>query len=289
MRRATSSCNHGDIVGKREFQRAAAVEAMVGGRSGRMGERMRRCARNEVEGVASEYIDLVFRQLLQGISRRLPSQCAVCHAWPAQPMCEACVAAFAQPAHRCRTCALIVPDGVGQCGACITQPPPLDACLAAVSYAYPWSTLIADFKFHQQPEWAASFVRVLRATPWVEPALERADLVIPMPLSRQRLQERGYNQALLLARALEPAKLVSGLLLRVQDTPPQRTLPRSERLRNVRNAYALEPERAQQIRDRAVLLVDDVMTSGASLHAAALVLRRAGAAHISALVLARTE
>lgn len=250
---------------------------------------MRRCARKELKGVASEYIDPVFRQLLQGISQRMPSQCAVCHAWPAQPVCDACVATFAQPAPRCRTCSLIVPEGVAQCGACITQTPPLDECLAAVSYAYPWSNLIADFKFHQQPGWATSFARLLRATPWVEPALDRADLVIPMPLSRQRLQERGFNQALLLARALIPAKVATGLLLRVTDTPPQRTMPRSERLNNVRNAYALEPARAQQVRDRAVLLVDDVMTSGASLHAAAQVLRRAGATHISALVLARTE
>ena len=233
---------------------------------------------------------MVFRHLLQGISRRLPSQCAVCHTWPAQPVCEACVAAFAQPAHRCTTCACTVPADVRQCGACIRTPPPLDTCLAAVSYAYPWSTLVADFKFHQHPGWATSFAQLLRATPWVEPALETADLIIPMPLSQRRLRERGYNQAQVLARALDaPNKLASGVLLRVQDTPPQRTLSRSERLRSVQNAYALEPSQAARLRERRVVLVDDVMTSGASLHAAALALRRAGVAHITALVLARTE
>jgi len=178
---------------------------------------------------------------------------------------------------------------MNQCGTCVRTPPPLDACLAAVSYAYPWSTLVADFKFHQHPGWAASFAQLLRATPWVEPALDAADLVIPMPLSVQRLRERGYNQAQVLARALDAPKLASNVLLRVQDTPPQRTLPRSERLRSVQNAYAVEPMQAVRLRERRVVLVDDVMTSGASLHAAALALRQAGATHISALVLARTE
>lgn len=240
-------------------------------------------------GESGEYIEPVYRQLLQGISRRLPSQCAVCHTWPAQPVCEACVAAFAQPHTRCRTCALPVPDGVAQCGACITHPPALDACYAAVSYAYPWSRLVADFKFRQHPGWATSFARLLRAAPWVEPALDVADALIPMPMSQERLRERGYNQAQLLARALDAAKVHDTLLLRVRDTPAQHALDRSERLRNLEGAFLVDPLRVSDVRDRHLLLVDDVMTSGASLTAAALALRQAGAATVSAVVLARTE
>lgn len=231
----------------------------------------------------------MFRQLLQGLSRRLPSQCAVCHAWPSQPVCESCVVAFAQPLPRCQTCARVVPVGVRQCGACLLAPPPLDACLAALPYAYPWSTLIADFKFRQHPGWAASFALLLRSAPWVEPALEAADLLIPMPLSRERLRERGYNQAHVLARALDAPKVESGLLLRIQHTPPQSALPRQERLKNVQQAFAVDPLRTNRIKGKRVALLDDVMTSGASLHASARVLRQAGAAHITALVLARTE
>jgi ComF family protein len=178
---------------------------------------------------------------------------------------------------------------VRQCGACVVDPPPLDSCLAALPYDYPWSKLVADFKFHQRPGWAATFGALLRATPWVEPALEAADLLVPLPLSRERLRERGYNQAHVLACALDPRKVNSNLLLRVRDTPPQRTLPRSERLRSVQNAFALDPFEAHRVAKQRVVLVDDVMTSGASLHAAARVLRAAGAAHITALVLARTE
>lgn len=231
----------------------------------------------------------MFFKLLQGLSNRLPSQCAVCHAWPAHSVCEACVAAFAQPVARCTTCALPVAPGVTQCGACIVHPPPLDACLAALPYAYPWSGLVAEFKFHQRPDWAASFAALMRAAPWVEPALDAADLLLPMPLSTERLRERGYNQAHVLGRALDAGKLAPGVLLRVQDTPPQRTLPRSERLRAVQDAFAVDPLLTHRVKNRRVVLLDDVMTSGASVHAAARMVRGAGAAHITALVLARTE
>ncbi len=236
-----------------------------------------------------EYIGAVFRHLIQGISKRIPSQCAVCHTWPSQPVCEACVAVFAQPTHRCCTCALRVPAGIRQCGACITAPPPLDACLAAVPYAYPWSTLVADFKFRQHPGWARTFAQLIRAAPWVEPALDAADMLIPMPLSRQRLQERGYNQALVLARALDASKVNAKVLLRMLDSPPQRTLSRHDRLLAVRHAYTIDPLQANHIARQRIVLLDDVMTSGASLHAAARALRGAGAAHITGLVLARTE
>ncbi len=240
-------------------------------------------------GGPAEYIGSVFRQLLQGISRRLPSQCAVCHAWPSHRICEACISVFAQPVARCTTCALPVASGVRQCGACILHVPPLDACLAALPYAYPWSDLVADFKFHQHPGWATSFASLLRAAPWVEPALEAADLLLPMPLSAQRLRERGYNQSHVLARALEPSKVAHDVLLRIKDTPPQRTLPRDERLRMVQNVFAVDPLKTSHIASKRLVLLDDVMTSGASLHAAARVLRGAGAAHITALVLTRTE
>ncbi len=110
-----------------------------------------------------------------------------------------------------------------------------------------------------------------------------------MPLSRQRLQQRGYNQAWELARQLAPGKASPDLLLRIRDTPPQSALPRAERLRNVKAAFAVDPLRQTEVRGKRVVLMDDVMTSGASLFAAAQALRDAGAAHITGLVLARTE
>lgn len=237
-----------------------------------------------------EYIDTVFPALIARLLPTLPSRCAVCHAWPSEPVCEACVNQFAQPVARCHTCALPVHGGAHQCGACVLAPPPLDACVAAVSYDYPWADLIGHFKFHGQPGWARTLARLLRSAPWVEPALERADLVIPMPLSTSRLRERGFNQAVELARQLAPArKMDASLLLRIKDTTPQVNLNRSERMVNLNNAFAVEPLQAARLGGARVVLLDDVMTSGASLYAAARALRAAGAGHITGMVFARTD
>ena len=230
----------------------------------------------------------MFRQLLQGITRRIPSQCAVCHAWPAQAVCEACVAEFAQPVFRCPTCALPLNGRMHPCGECQRHPPPWDSCLAAVHYAYPWSRLMVEFKFREQTAWATTFATLMRATPWIEPALENADLLIPLPLSDQRLRERGFNQTLLLARALSPDKVDARLLLRTRNTPAQHTLSRKDRLANMRLAFAVEPLRREALHGKRVVLLDDVMTSGATLRAAADVLRQAGASHLTTMVFART-
>jgi ComF family protein len=231
----------------------------------------------------------MFRALLHRLGRALPSQCALCRSWPTPPICDACVARFAQPQPRCQTCALPVPTGVSRCGACLREPPPLDACLAAVPYAYPWDALVSRYKFEPQPGWAATLALLLRSAPWVEPALEQADCLLPMPLSRERLRERGFNQSLALARQLAPAKTHADWLLRIRHTPPQSALPRAQRLRNLDGAFAIDPLRQSELQGRRIVLVDDVMTSGASLFSAARELRRAGATHITGLVFARTE
>ncbi|MDP3702012.1 MAG: phosphoribosyltransferase family protein [Hylemonella sp.] len=231
----------------------------------------------------------MLRALLDRLTPALPSECAVCRAWPAPVLCEACVARFAQPRARCRSCALPVPQGVERCGACIKQEPPLDLCLAAVAYEYPWSGLIARYKFGGSPGWSQALALLMRSTPWAEPALDAADRVLPMPLSHQRLRQRGFNQALELARQLGPARVDAGLLLRLRDTPAQSALPRATRLRNVQDAFGVASGRERDIVGRRIVLIDDVMTSGASLYTAAQALHAAGAAHITALVLARTE
>lgn len=231
----------------------------------------------------------MLRRLFSPLLDRIPSRCAVCHAWPARLVCDECVQRFAQPQPRCQRCATVVPAGVEVCGECLRTPPPLDACVAAVDYAYPWSHCIGQFKFAQHTEWAYPLATLLRHTPWAEPLLEQADLLVPVPLARQRLGLRGYNQCVLLARALAPEKMHLDLLLRVQQHGTQADLPRAERLRNVRHAFAANPRHHGQIRDRNVVLVDDVMTTGATLHAAALALRNAGARRVSALVVARTS
>ncbi len=221
--------------------------------------------------------------------RWLPSRCAICQNWPQSPLCEACISRFAQPQHRCPSCALPMPGPSRRCGACLKSPPPLDLCLTATAYAWPWVDLIARYKFQHQPGWSRPLATLMLSTPLAEDALDEADWVLPIPLSAQRLAERGYNQSWLLARQLSPHKADARLLLRTRDTPSQRTLPRAERLANLVGAFAVEPLRAAQLRGKKVVLIDDVMTSGASLHTAARALREAGVVQVSALVLARTE
>jgi ComF family protein len=182
-----------------------------------------------------------------------------------------------------------VPAGVRQCGRCVLTPPPLDACHAAVTYAYPWSLLLGQYKFNGQAGWARAFATLMRSAPWIEPALEEADLVVAMPLSRERLAERGFNQSHLLARQLAGPRARAGLLLRIKHTMAQAALDRQARLSNVRGAFAVDPLRVAEVRGKRVVIVDDVMTSGASLFAAAQALRHAKAARITGLVLARTD
>ncbi len=176
-----------------------------------------------------------------------------------------------------------------QCAACTKKPPHIDAAYAAVSYGFPWAKLVHDFKFHDKPAWARSMASLMRSTPWVDPALDAADWVVPMPLSPERLRQRGFNQAYVLAQALAPTLVRKDLLLRIRDTPAQSSLPRRERIGNVQQVFAIDPLQQHQLQGKRLVLVDDVMTSGASVNAAAHTLKQAGAQHVTALVFARTD
>ena len=279
-------------------QCVAALEEMVGGRS--VGILSIFSAYALI--LSCEYIYSMFSKLFNSgrmslskrLLNRIPSQCAVCKTWPGNGMvCEPCVTRFAQPVRRCSGCALSltagIPAEIKRCGACIVRPPPLDECLTAVSYQYPWNNCIASYKFGNNPAWASSFALLMASSPNIEPAIDKADVLIPVPLSKARLQHRGYNQALELCKHLSQKKTDTQILLRIKDTLTQSTLNKQERLKNVKAAFAVEPLRAQELEGKRVVLVDDVMTSGATLFAAAASLRQAGAAHITAIVFARTE
>jgi predicted amidophosphoribosyltransferase len=129
----------------------------------------------------------------------------------------------------------------------------------------------------------------MRHAPWVEPALEAATWVVPMPLTPKRLRERGFNQALELARYLAPHKTHPQTLQRGGDNAHQVGANRQARFDHVRDVFWVDPKEVHALRHQRVVLVDDVMTTGASLYEAARALRAAGAAHITGLVLARTE
>lgn len=227
-----------------------------------------------------------------GVREALPSQCSVCERWPSQRICSDCAARWATAQTRCQRCALPLAGGAPVCGACLRMPPAFDAAWTAVDYGHPWAALLAQFKFQQDPGIAHALAQLLMRQPEAIAALASASLIVPVPLSRERLRERGFNQAAQLARALArqpgaPA-CASRVLLRPRHTAAQSTLPRRQRLTNLRGAFQVPWPQAAQIRGQRVLLVDDIMTTGATLNAAAQALRQAGAAHIFAMVVART-
>jgi ComF family protein len=128
----------------------------------------------------------------------------------------------------------------------------------------------------------------MQNTPFAADAIEQADALIPIPLSLKRLSERGYNQSLILSQKLSAQKTHPNSLLRMRHTAAQSTLSRQQRLTNLNGAFAVSPFKSAELRGQRVMLIDDVMTSGATLQAAAQVLKQAGAVQVSALVFART-
>jgi ComF family protein len=176
-----------------------------------------------------------------------------------------------------------------RCGRCLSEPPPVAASHAAFDYAAPGDRLVHALKFRQLTALATPLAARLAqalstsAASQSPPSFGR---VLPIPLSPGRERSRGYNQSWELARRLPPAfgPACWQTLLRTRDTASQMALPLAERERNVRGAFAVQRE----VTGLHLLLVDDVMTTGATLFEAARCLRKAGAASVTALVLART-
>lgn len=170
------------------------------------------------------------------------------------------------------------------CGACLQHPPPLQAVRAAFDYAFPLDRLAPRLKFHR--DFAAGRV-LAQCMADRFGGLPRPDAIVPIPLHASRLRQRGYDQALelarLLGRALD-APVRADVLRRNKATHAQSRLDASARQRNLRDAFGVDAGRHVPAH---VVLVDDVMTTGATLHAAALALRDAGAARVEAWVCAR--
>jgi ComF family protein len=220
----------------------------------------------------------------------VPTQCAVCRGWSAQRLCADCVQRHAWLRPRCGGCALPVPAGVLRCGACIREPLPFAHAVAAVDYAFPWSGLVTAFKFHAALDLADALARLLadavRASGSALPTL-----VLPLPLGRERLAERGMNQAWELARRVAARLQLRAqphLLQRRVETPHLADLPRDERAKAIRGAFALAPGASTHLHGQHLALVDDVMTTGATAAEAARALLAGGAASVQAWVLART-
>ena len=224
----------------------------------------------------------------------LPPSCLACYAPVGQSgaLCADCwsrVSFIGQPC--CARCGLpfaieAAPDAL--CGDCARLPPAYDRARAAFLYEGTGRELILAFKMADR-SWVAP-----RLAAWLEraaaPLLPDADLLVPVPLHRWRLLARRFNQAAVLASRMArqaDGLVVPDLLVRTRRTPPQTRLSRFARRRNVRGAFAVRRSRAHLVAGRNILLVDDVLTTGATVSACARTLRKAGAARVDVATLAR--
>lgn len=198
-------------------------------------------------------------------------------------LCRACHAAFPWQGPACLRCALPLPSP-GTCGACLQHSPPLTEAHAVFEYAFPLDRLLPRLKFHR--DFASG--RVL-AQAMVDHCanLPRPDALLPLPLHRARLRRRGYDQTLELARPLARAlalPLLERVLKRSKSTSAQSRLDADARMRNLRGAFQVT---TAETLPAHIVLVDDVMTTGATLHAAARALLAGGARRVDAWVCAR--
>jgi ComF family protein len=184
----------------------------------------------------------------------------------------------------CTRCALPLPHAKARCGRCLRRPPPFTRTVAPLRYDYPVDQLITAFKFRGDLAAGDALCTVLLDA--LRRGAEPPDLLLPVPLHRQRLAERGFNQAWEIARQLARefgwSACVDGLM-RVRPTPAQPGLNAHARRHNVHEAFSV----TREVRGLRVALVDDVVTTGATVRECARVLRDAGAAEVTVLALAR--
>lgn len=242
---------------------------------------------------------------LTNLSRRLgarllpalagPGSCALCALPTAGSMCSNCGEGFlGQYPRRCRSCALPLPhdpSSADRCGRCLRHPPAFDATVVAADYVAPVDQLVLGLKFGHNLALASLFAQLLIKSLLREQA-PLPTLLVAVPLGSQRLQERGFNQALEIARPLASALAIpvaARLLVRIRETKAQALLHPDERHKNIRGAFSLNPNLAQQVHGRHVGVVDDVMTTGETLNEIARTLKRFGAKRVTNLVFARTD
>lgn len=221
-----------------------------------------------------------YRSLLANL---LPCNCLLCGARSGnEPLCPACQNDLpALPACHCPLCYDQTTHGE-RCGACQMSPPHFDEVIALHSYAFPVDQLVHQLKYSARlalaRHWGIQLAGRIRVS---------ASRVMPLPLHSLRLAERGYNQSLEIARFLARdlgTPLDRKSLLKNRPTRPQAELPLKARQGNLKGAF----ECRENLEGEHVLLVDDVLTTGATLNEAARVLKLHGAARVSACVVART-
>jgi ComF family protein len=233
------------------------------------------------------------RRALHRLPALLPSACALCGMDDTAALCAGCRDQyFAQEKNRCRLCAVpLSTPGDTICGACLSLPPAFDATIAACDYSVPLDEIVLSFKFGHRLALAPMMAEVLCDKAMLHRDHPMPTLLTAVPLGPRRLAERGFNQALELAKPLSRrlgVPLVPRLLVRQRETGAQALLHPDERHKNVRHAFIPAAAVLDSLAGAHVGVVDDVMTTGETLNEIAATLKRFGASRVTNYVFART-
>jgi ComF family protein len=227
-------------------------------------------------------LSTLFNTCVRNVQAWAVEDCLLCGAETGPDLlCPACIAELPALSASCPRCALPSP-AAAVCGSCLKRPPHFDATLALWRYEFPCDGLVQALKYRARLALAGFFARSLASRP-----LPAFDVIVPMPLHAKRIAERGFNQALEIARGLARHRgmpIAPRGVLRVKDTLPQTDLPYEERAKNVRGAFLCKLD----LSGASIAVLDDVMTTGATLNELARALKRAGATRVENLVVART-
>lgn len=207
------------------------------------------------------------------------------------PVCMACETELPWLGDHCQRCAVPLPAAGMTCGQCLMQPPAFERVVAPWTYNFPIDSLITRFKHSAKWPYGHLLGDLLAQSLQhrFNDDLPRPDVLVPVPMSTRRLRQRGFNQAAMLARWLSErldVPIDERLLLRPQDTNAQQDLNAEARKRNLHHAFALASDAS--VKGRHLALVDDVLTTGATAQALALLLLDAGASRVDVYCLART-
>ncbi len=224
--------------------------------------------------------------LKRWLSALWPGRCVACAADNAvNDLCAGCRADLQPNDCCCPRCAVAMAESAATCGRCLRKAPTFDGAWSPWLYAPPLDAIVLKLKFAGDLA-AGRVLGRLWTHKTAAPAVAAVDVLVPIPLARDRLIERGYNQALELARPLAKRlqlPLRPDLLRRVRATAPQSGLDAKARRRNLSGAFAADPA----VAGLRMALIDDVMTTGATMETAAKALKRAGAVSVQAWALAR--
>jgi len=236
-------------------------------------------------------MDFTLNNLLNAsINWLFPHQCTICKTTSlskTELFCSACYPTLPFRPSTCHQCGQQIIAGQDYCGPCLTNPPYFDHCFCPFSYSGEIKSLIQDFKYHDKPELAHLLAHLL-IKELKDHDIELPELLIPTPSHISRLRSRGYNQSLLLSQKLSVQLAIpmsTDSVIKHKKTHAQANLSTKQRLNNIKNCFQIK----HPIQAKSVAIIDDVVTTGATVNEIAKILKKNGVDYIQIWGLSHTE